>query len=116
MIYKIIDYSSFDNYTVRSDTGNFSNIVDKMIRITAKVTESYAGDIFYEISLLNVVVKSKSHRRRILVFRERGVSGYWIEDNYVELCSETGIQYWLLDCSNEVVVFKRIHLMEVKNK
>ena len=41
-MYVIQDYSCYDNYTVKSKTENVSNVVDKMIRITAKTTESFA--------------------------------------------------------------------------
>ena len=47
---------------MRSDTGNISNISDRMVRLAAKITEIYAGDIFYDIDTLNRVVESgKNH-------------------------------------------------------
>ena len=65
MEYKIRNYSSYDDdprFAVRSDTGNISNISDRMVRLAAKITESYAGDIFYDIDTLNRVVESgKNH-------------------------------------------------------
>ena len=66
MEYEIRNYSSYDDdprFVVRSDTGNISNISDRMVRLAAKITEIYAGDIFYDIDTLNRVVESgKNHR------------------------------------------------------
>ena len=45
MEYEIRNYSSYDDdprFVVRSDTGNISNISDRMVRLAAKITEIYA--------------------------------------------------------------------------
>ena len=36
--YKIQNYSSFDNWTVHSCGANMSDVFDKLLRITTKVT------------------------------------------------------------------------------
>lgn len=43
---KIIKMSAYDQYTFKAETQNWSYLFDKIVRIAAKVTESYAGDIF----------------------------------------------------------------------
>ena len=53
MEYEIRNYSSYDDdprFVVRSDTGNISNISDRMVRLAAKITESYAGCLLYTSS------------------------------------------------------------------
>lgn len=75
MEYKIRNYSSYDDdprFAVRSDTGNISNISDRMVRLAAKITESYAGDIFYDIDTLNRVVESGKNHAWLLCLREDG--------------------------------------------
>lgn len=50
MEYEIRNYSSYDDdprFVVRSDTGNISNISDRMVRLAAKITEIYAGDGYF---------------------------------------------------------------------
>lgn len=71
---KITNYSSYDNYTVTSDTGNISNVVDKLIRLSAKLTEHYAGDIWYDIKSLCECVERRKSYHCILFFREDGIS------------------------------------------
>ena len=70
---KIDNYSSYDTYTFTSETENVSNIVDKLIRISAKITERFAGDIYYDIKSLYRCVEEHKPYDRVLFFRERGV-------------------------------------------
>ena len=49
-MFKITNYSCYDDYTVTSNTENVSNVVDKLIRLTAKITERFASDIYYDIN------------------------------------------------------------------
>ena len=75
MEYEIRNYSSYDDdprFVVRSDTGNISNISDRMVRLAAKITEIYAGDIFYDIDTLNRVVESGKNHAWLLCLREDG--------------------------------------------
>lgn len=71
---KITNYSCYDNYTVKSNTENISNVVDKLVRLTAKITESYAGDIYYDIDSLHQCLQEHRSYDRVLFFRECGVS------------------------------------------
>lgn len=77
---KIIKWSSYDNYTVTSDTENISDVVDKMIRLAAKITERYASDIYYDIKSLYHCLEEHESYDRILFFRESGVWTVSVED------------------------------------
>ena len=70
---KITNYSCNDNGTI-SFSENISNVIDKMIRLTAKLTECYASDIVYDIENLNDAVKGKETYDCLLFFRECGVT------------------------------------------
>lgn len=70
---KITNYSCYDNYTVTSNTENISNVVDKLIRLTAKITERYAGDIYYDIKSLYRCLEEHEPYDRVLFFSESGV-------------------------------------------
>lgn len=62
--------------------GSFSTITDKLIRLTAKITENYASDIFYNIEAYDSWLCAKnSHKvvndfHTIFFFRENGVFIY----------------------------------------
>lgn len=73
----IKNYSCFDNYTVKSDTENISSITDKLIRLTAKITERFAGDIIYDIETLRRKMSEGKPYDKVLFFREDGV---WVVD------------------------------------
>ena len=108
-MYVIQDYSCYDNYTVKSKTENVSNVVDKMIRITAKITESYASDIYYDILALYKAINKKEKLDRILFFREDGVTSQNIPIIYYDL---DYLQTWQLiyDAETNITVFKRVHI------
>lgn len=74
---KITNYSCFDNYTVKSDTENISSIMDKLIRLSAKITERFAGDIVYDIEAFRKKVGTNEPYDKVLFFREDGV---WVVD------------------------------------
>ena len=97
---KITNYSYYDDGIV-SETENVCNIIDKMIRLTAKVTERWASDIVYDINELTDAVKNKKSIDEIIFFRENGVST--METNRLTaeryndlLCCFTPIQIWRL--------------------
>lgn len=62
--------------------GSFPTIVDKLIRLTSKLTENYASDIFYGIEVYNNWLYAKNNHEviedfhTIFFFRENGVSTY----------------------------------------
>lgn len=70
---KITNHSCYDDYTVISNTENISDVVDKMVRLAAKITERYASDIYYDIKSLYSSLKAHEPYDRILYFRESGV-------------------------------------------
>ena len=74
---KITNYSCFDNYTVKSDTENVSSIMDKLIRLSAKITERFAGDIVYDIEAFRKKIGTNEPYDKVLFFREDGV---WVVD------------------------------------
>lgn len=74
---EIKNYSCYDNYTVKADTNNISNIIDKLIRLSAKITEQYAGDIIYDIETLRNCMANHKEYDKVLFFRESGV---WVVD------------------------------------
>ena len=78
MTIKITNFSCNDNGTV-SYSENVSNVIDKLIRLTAKLTECYASDIIYDIETLNDAVKEGKPLDRLLFFRECGVTTYRME-------------------------------------
>ena len=97
---KITNYSFYDDGIV-SETENVCNIIDKMIRLTARVTERWASDIVYDINELTDAVKNKKSIDEIIFFRENGVST--METNRLTaeryndlLCCFTPIQIWRL--------------------
>lgn len=118
MKYKITDYSCFDNYTVTSYSDNISNITDKLIRLTAKITEHYAGDIYYDIHALYSNIINGHAYDRVLLFREDGVSLKTIED-----CEESNmgfgdtLQSWRLthDPNEKTTVLKRVNLTRIRD-
>ena len=98
---KITNYSSYNTYTFTSETENISNIVDKLIRISAKITERFAGDIYYDIKSLYRCVEEHEPYDRVLFFRENGV---W-NVNVDELCDMIDhIQAWRLTHDPESMV------------
>ena len=84
---KIRNYSCDNDYRyyVQSIGGNHSTIFDRLIRLTAKLTESYAGDIYYELSEIEKLIERSQPFDWILCFREYGVDSYWRET--VEECA-----------------------------
>jgi hypothetical protein len=77
---KITNYSCYDNYTVISNSENVSNIVDKLIRLTTKITERFAGDIYYDIKSLYRCIEEHESYDRVLFFRESGVWTVSVEE------------------------------------
>ena len=110
-MYVIQDYSCYDNYTVKSKTENVSNVVDKMIRITAKTTESFASDIYYDIQALYKAINQKEKLDRILFFREGGVTAVTAPIEYYE---SDYIQTWHLTHDPETctTILKRVSVVK----
>ena len=100
---KITKYSCDNDYRyyVQSIGGNYSTIFDRLIRLTAKLTENYAGDIYYELGEIEKLIERSQPFDRIIAFREDGVNSYRRET--VEECAPnelydfgSAIQTWEL--------------------
>jgi hypothetical protein len=104
---KITNHSSYDDYTITSNTDNISDVVDKLIRLTAKITERYASDIYYDINSLHQCLEEHKSYDRVLFFRESGV---WAVN--VEYLTEfvDHIQAWRLthDPENTITTLVRV--------
>lgn len=100
---KIRNYSTYKDsrFYLESIGENYSTIFDRLIRLTAKLTEAYAGDIYYELSEIEKLIERSQPFNRIIAFREDGVNSYWRET--VEKCAPnelydfgSAIQTWEL--------------------
>ncbi len=112
---KITNHSSYDDYTVTSNTENISDIVDKLVRLTAKITERYASDIYYDINSLHQCLEEHKSYDRILFFRESGV---WTV-NYEEVDRVFDhIQAWRLthDPENTITTLVRVDVRKDGNR
>lgn len=97
MKYKANLFSPYKVYCVTESGTNISNVVDKMIRLTAKMTERYASDIYYDIVTLFKAVDDEQDLDRVLLFREYGVSTKVVTDDTIELFDDSDIiQSWRL--------------------
>lgn len=55
-------------------TDNVSSVVDALLRITTKLTESYAGDVLFTIQKFQSAVRQGDPFAALLLFRESGVT------------------------------------------
>lgn len=117
-MYKIVNFSDSNTYTVLSKTENVSNIVDKMIRLTAEITEVYASDIYYDIRALYKSINQKSNFDRLLFFRLDGVVAYEGHLTYPDIKTEISesIQIWRLtyDSKANTTTLQRVSVIEKK--
>ena len=115
---KIRKYSCYDTYDIRARGDDNSNIIDKLIRLTAKITESYASDIIYDIETYKERIKAGQPYDIILCFREMGVNSYCIESvmesDFEYLCVSETIQSWRLqyDPKENLTTLCRVDLIE----
>jgi hypothetical protein len=112
---KITNHSSYDDYTITSNTDNISDVVDKLIRLTAKITERYASDIYYDINSLHRCLEEHEPYDRVLFFRECGV---WTV-NYEEVDRVfEHIQAWRLthDPENTITTLVRVDVRKDGNR
>ena len=109
MKFDIKSYSSFDNYTVKSCGSNVSGVMDKLLRLTTKLTERYASDILYLIPSVDKAMKDDRDIDVVIMFREDGVSWKSVAGDAVEM--ETGVTY--LQCWRLTIDNTREDLMEL---
>lgn len=114
--YKISNFYTSPSTQIVATTDNVSNIVDKMIRVTSKCTEHYAGDILYEMDALEDAIKRDIDLDRVLFFREGGVSSRkvdWDDTIFSYDFLPRCIQAWRLthDAESNVTTFRRVDLV-----
>lgn len=109
MKFDIERYSIFDNYTVKSCGDNISNVMDKLLRLTTKLTESYASDILFLVPLIDKAMEDGTDIDIIIMFRESGVNWKNIKNDVIEI--ETTIKY--LQCWRLSVDHAREDAMEL---
>ena len=120
MIVKIGNYSCYDSHTVTANSENVSAIIDKLIRITAKLTERFASDITYDIANLNNAVKLHMRHDVLLFFREYGVTT-WEVSEFDECAHDTimsnftPLQVWRLTHSPDTMETKLVRVSVSKS-
>lgn len=103
------EYSSRSDFKILEETEDISSIIDRLLRITTKVTESYASDIVYDIRALEKARRDKESYCKLLVFHAHGVNTYNAgfdaknvpfvylpKGSQAEIYGLGGIQHWLL--------------------
>ena len=113
---KISNYSSFNNYTVKDQGTNHSDIVTKMVQLAGRICERYASDIIYDANAFIKAIEEKQDFERFLFFREMGVTAFKKDD--VKAIEGTDyIQVWRLTYNAETeeqeftrvsVIFERV--------
>ena len=91
--YKIKPYSHFDNWTFRSCGANWSDIYDRLLRITTKLTSRYANDVLAFINHMERYTLSDGPFDFLVFFWENGVS--WVNpdaDDTIEF--ETSVHWF----------------------
>lgn len=105
-------------YQMLAQTENVSSIIDRMVRLAATLTESYASGIVYASDMLKKVIEKHEPLSVILSFRENGVDRYPMEilDILTPVSFGESLQQWLLTvqyCGNTpTTIFKRVTVFE----
>lgn len=113
--YQIKPYSSFENWTFRSCGANWSDIYDRLLRITTKLTSHYASDVLAFINHMDRYSDTDEPFDSLVLFREGGVS--WINpdaNDTVEFCSGSKwLQVWRVSRAGNIladVTLTRVYL------
>ena len=113
--YKIKPYSSFDNWTFRSCGANWSDIYDRLLRITTKLTSHYASDVLAFINHMDRYSDTDEPFDFLVFFRENGVS--WLNpdaNDTIEFYSGTKwLQVWRVSRAGNIladVTLTRVYL------
>lgn len=115
---KIYPYDNYQRHYVRTRGDNVPSVIDKMIRVAAKVTENYASDIVLWCNKLRDTIEAHEPMDCVLNFREDGVDLYEREKLEVRETRDTilsgGIQQWELtvnwDGEVPVTEFQRVRI------
>lgn len=96
----IYPYSDDKRYCVRVRGDNVSSVIDRMVRVAAKITEHYASDIVIWCKKLQDTINAHDTLTCTLNFREDGVDLYMqsrLEDpDMLRAILSGGIQQWML--------------------
>lgn len=113
--YKIKPYSSFENWTFHSCGANWSDIYDRLLRITAKLTSHYASDVLAFINHMDRYSDTDEPFDLLVLFREGGVS--WLNpdaNDTVEFYSGSKwLQVWRVSRAGNIladVTLTRVYL------
>lgn len=113
--YQIKPYSSFENWTFRSCSVNWSDIYDRLLRITTKLTYHYASDILAFLRHMDSYSDSDDPFDFLVLFREGGVS--WVNpdaNDTIEFYSGTKwLQVWRVSRVGNMladVILTRVYL------
>ena len=113
--YKIKPYSSFENWTFRSCGANWSDIYDRLLRITTKLTSHYASDVLAFINHMDRYSDTDEPFDFLVLFREGGVS--WLNpdaNDTVEFYSGSKwLQVWRVSRAGNIladVTLTRVYL------
>lgn len=93
LIYKIKPYSDFDNWTFRSLGANWSDIYDRLLRITTKLTAHYASDVLAFINHVDQYSDTDNPFDFLVLFRENGVS--WVDPDADDTIEFETSNHWL---------------------
>jgi len=103
--YTVRRYSPYENsrFIVK---GHHADVMDKLIRLAAKLTEHYAGDIFYDLSNYEKAIEADQPFDKLLCFRETGITSIPVTKETEEVSLQRGsvlspecrdtLQYWRL--------------------
>lgn len=113
--YQIKPYSSFDNWTFRSCGANWSDIYDRLLRITTKLTSHYASDVLAFVNHMDRYSDTDEPFDFLVLFRESGVS--WVNpdaNDTVEFYSGSKwLQVWRVSRIGNIradVILTRVYL------
>lgn len=118
MKYSFSHYDSFGNYMCKDYSGSFPHITDKLIRLTAKLTERFASDIYYELNELQRCGRDKIPYDKVLLFRENGVNSYQVKNGIIDITrSVEELQWWGLEYNPETNIawLRRVCLRQEEN-
>lgn len=105
-------------YQILAQAKNVSSIIDRMVRLAAALTESYASDIAYASNMLKKATEKHEPLSVILSFRENGVDRYPIEilDILTPVSFGKSLQQWPLTvhCNGNTptTTFKRVTISD----
>ena len=116
--YRLEPHSCYDQFTTETLGDNVSSVVDRLIRLAAKLTEMYASDIVYDINSFKKAVEGHEDFDRVLVFREGGVVSDMLNHGVYAAPYTDGIQTWRLEyCGRtQIAKLERVDVVELTGK